>query len=96
MRGRPTTQEIRLRLLALVLALALTWYAMNPAPGPARRAVRDDEPPDEKRREADSSRGVGYRLARAGCDAPRAAPTPARSEVQEIDDLEWPDVIDLK
>lgn len=54
MRGRPNTRTIRLRLLALVLALVLAWYAMNPVPGSTRRVRHDEGQPDEKHREAKS------------------------------------------
>lgn len=96
MRGWPTSQAIRLRLLALVLALALTWYAMNPAPGPVRRVKRDEEQPDEERREADSPQGIGHWSAQTAFDAPRTVPAPAEPGLRDVDELEWPDVINLR
>ena len=88
---------MRLRLLALVLALALTWYAMNPAPGPARRVRRDEETPDEERRVTGSPAGVGYEPELAGAAAVRSAVRASSSQAEEnIDDLEWPEVIDVK
>ncbi|MDT5063180.1 MAG: hypothetical protein QOH63_3639 [Acidobacteriota bacterium] len=50
MRKERTKQTIKLRLLALVLALALVWYSLNPVPTPIVRRKRDDELPDEKKR----------------------------------------------
>ena len=87
---------MRVRLLALVLALALTWYVMNPAPGSASRVKRGGDQPDWKHREAKSPQSDSHRSASTEVDATGAVAAPTRSEVQEIDDLEWPDVIDLK
>jgi hypothetical protein len=50
MRRVQTKQTFKLRLLALVLALALVWYSLNPAPRPIIRKKREAEPPDEKKR----------------------------------------------
>lgn len=84
---------IRLRLLALVLALALTWYAVNPAPGPVRRVKRDEGPPGEKRREAGSRLGMSSEVLLAEAVMNSAAgPLPSDTE-RDIDDLEWPEVI---
>ncbi|HUQ31529.1 MAG TPA: hypothetical protein VM095_05380 [Pyrinomonadaceae bacterium] len=49
-----TKQILKLRLLALVLALALVWYSLNPVPTPFIRLKRDDELPDEKKREVET------------------------------------------
>lgn len=92
MRQRPTAQAVRLRLLALVLALALAWYAMNPAPGPARRVRRDEEQPDEKRREAKSPT-PDYPHVRIEADGFRSSPNSLPSAAEGVDDLEWPDII---
>lgn len=87
---------IRLRLLALVLALALTSYALNPASVPVRRVKRGAEPPDEKRREVKSLSGLSHKLPRMGANIDEAT-TDTLSPVEEVDieDLEWPDVIDF-
>ena len=90
-------RTLRLRLLALVLALALTWYALNPAPGHVRRVKRDEETPDEERRVAGSPAGVGHEPGLAGAAAIRSAVRASSSDAEEsIDDLKWPEVIDVK
>jgi hypothetical protein len=45
-------QRFRLWLLALVLALALAWYTLNPVPGTAQLNRREEDPPDAKQRQA--------------------------------------------
>lgn len=87
-------QEIRLRLLALILALALTWYVMNPAPGPVRRVKRGKGQPDEKRREAKSRLGISLEMLPAEADVVNSADSLSSSEAErDIDDLDWPEVI---
>lgn len=97
MRVRPNGLGIRLRLLALVLAAALGWYAVNPAPGPVRRVRRDDEQPDEKRREA---RRPPLNRAPSGNvpDVFRLTPglAASASASEDVDDLEWPEVIGVE
>ena len=96
MREEQTRQTIRLRLLALVLAFALTWYAMNPAAaGPARRVKRDEEPPDEKRREVKSPLEVSHVLRTEG-DMMKSSLNQFSQAAESIDDLEWPEIIDLR
>jgi hypothetical protein len=87
-------QAIRLRLLALVLALALTWYVTNPAPAPVRWVKRDEETPDEERRVTNSPAGAGYRIELTGTDAmmPTVSSSASAPEA-DIEDLEWPEVI---
>jgi hypothetical protein len=85
-------QTLKLRLLALVLALALIWYGLNPAPSFLIRRKRDDEPPDEKKQKVEPQ------------SMPAILPTAFR-QVREIseplpsldegeDDFEWPEFID--
>lgn len=50
MRRVQTKQTLKLRLLAFVLALAIVWNSLNPVPTPITRSKRDDELPDEKKR----------------------------------------------
>ncbi len=90
MRERQAKELIKLRLLALVLALALTWYSLNPAPGSMPRAERDDGQPDEKRHEKRSRASAGYDLG--GAFVLKSAVDPAGDDVE---DLEWPEVIDF-
>ncbi|HEV2763995.1 MAG TPA: hypothetical protein VGV38_13515 [Pyrinomonadaceae bacterium] len=91
MKAEGLKQELRLRLLALVLALALTWYALNPAPGPVRRGPRaGDEPPEGERREAKPFEGgavVGVSVGET-----RASASPVE---WDADELEWPELIDV-
>lgn len=91
-----TVSGMRLRLLAFVLAMALAWYAMNPAPGPARWVRKTEEPPDEARRNAENVAANSYRLDLSRTSiAPPHAPASLVGEGTESADLEWPEVIDL-
>ena len=95
MRERQTIR-IRLRLLTLALALALTWYTLNPAPGLVRRVELEDEPSDEKRREAKPLLRVSYNPRRTEADWMESATiqfSPAAE--MDIEDLEWPEVVDV-
>lgn len=88
-------QAVRMQLLALVLALALTWYALNPAPGPMRGDTRETEPPDENRREAKTAGGEKVYTARSGTGVRVWSVNPS-SHAEEVDQLEWPEVIDIR
>ncbi|MCA1568055.1 MAG: hypothetical protein LC803_20905 [Acidobacteria bacterium] len=94
MREERFRQAFKLRLLALVLALVLTWYALNPAPGTVRADRRETEPPDENRSEAKTA----FRASRqpeqveAGVRGSSFHPP---SRAKEVDDLEWPEIIDV-
>ena len=96
-RDERVRQALRLKLLALVLALALTWYALNPAPGPVRRHVRGGGEPDAKRREGKSpgvcppSPVLWPEPSMFGSDTP-ASVSPSRDEPEELD---WPEYISL-
>ena len=85
-------QTIKLRLLSLVLALALTWYSINPQPWSARKRIPEVEPPEEKRREfhppanGDFLRGYASRRTEAS--------EFAHPQADEEDDFEWPEFID--
>ena len=90
MRRELTRQTIKLRLLALVLALALLWYSLNPVPATPIRRKRDDELPDEKKRNLEPQSmpvtlPVGFRPI-----LDIAAPLASSDE----DDFEWPEFID--
>jgi hypothetical protein len=92
MRKERTKQIFKLRLLALVLALALVWYSLNPVPRPVIRRKRDDELPDEKKRNVEPQ------------SMPATLPVVFRSlgEVEEallphdedVSDFQWPEFID--
>ena len=93
MREHQLKQAFKLRLLTVVLALALTWYAINPAPGPVRRIKPEDDQPDARKPDSRSRTSAAplfldehgaQRLA-----ASDALPTPS----EEIDDRDWPEFI---
>ena len=89
-------QTIRLQLLALMLALALTWYALNPAPGPIQRVRKsgEGEPPENRREaESDSASSLGPTRTGAGMIG-TAANHPAQAE-GAAGELDWPEFIDL-
>ena len=52
MRSEMTNRRFRLRLLALILALLLLWYSINPAPYTVVRDKRKETEPDAKKRQA--------------------------------------------
>ena len=92
MRERQTGETIKLRLMALVLALALTWYTMNPAPGSINGIKRDGEQPDEKHRDKKSPAPVRYVSGETETVASKSTVNPS---MENIEDLEWPEVIDI-
>lgn len=96
MREETFRQVIRLRMLALVLALALTWYAINPAPGSMAPIRRDEGEPDEKRREARSPSQLNCEPVWTVGTATKSASDQFSSAGEDIDDLEWPEVIDVR
>jgi hypothetical protein len=84
-------QGFRLHLLAFVLASALAWYSLNPAPGPVSRIGREDDEPDELKREAEPRLPGAAMLSLVlgmleACERPSASP--------DEDDFEWPEYID--
>jgi hypothetical protein len=93
MRSERTKQTFKLQLLAFVLAFALVWYSLNPAPRPIARIKREDEVPDEKKCEAEPQ------LQRAAIlpivfGTMGAASTDRPLSYQDEDDFDWPDLID--
>jgi hypothetical protein len=87
-----TKQTLKLRLLALVLTLALIWYSLNPVPRPSVCHKRDNELPDEKKRNAELYRmpeTLSVMFKPAG-EAAESMPSLDEDE----DDLEWPEFID--
>ena len=93
MRGERPIQTLRLQLLAFVLALALLWYSLNPAPRSIARIKREDEPPDEKKREAEPQlkRAAILPIAFVMLGAGSADKLILN---QDEDDFDWPDLID--
>jgi len=92
MRGEQTKQTLKLRLLALLLALILIWYSRNPAPRPVIRKIREAEPPDEKKRNVEpQTMPTTFPFAfRSTGEA--AILLPASDGNKE--DLDWPEFID--
>ena len=93
MRRGQTRQTFKLRLLAFVLAFAILWYILNPAPRPIARIKREEKPPDEKKREAEPQ------LQREACLPIVFRPLRAGSgnqtlPIQDEDEFDWPDLID--
>lgn len=87
---------MRLRLLALVLALALTWYALNPAPGPVRRDRRDEGGADEEQRAVKSAARTGDDPESAETDDVLPfAESPSSGAESSDEELEWPEFIAL-
>lgn len=87
-----TKQSLKLHLLALVLALALVWYSLNPVLTTIIRRKQEPEPPDEKKRNVEphhmpGTLSVGFRPIRARADR-LSAPD------EDEDDFEWPEFID--
>jgi hypothetical protein len=87
-------RAIRMRLLAFVLACALTWYALNPAPGSVRPDGRETEPPDENRREAKIGMRASYEPEWMESEAKRPSVVNPTSCTDEVGELEWPEIID--
>jgi hypothetical protein len=79
--------------LALVLTLALIWYSLNPAPRPLKRIKREDEQPDEKKREAEPQlRATALLPLMPGRGV--AGLKDSSAPTKEEDDFEWPEFID--
>ncbi len=85
-----TKQTFKLRLLAFVLALAILWYSLNPAPRPVLRKKREAEPPDEKKRTIEP-RSMSATLPIVFKPKEKMA-EPFR--LPDDDEFEWPEFID--
>lgn len=93
MRRDYTKRTFKLRLLAFVLASALAWYSLNPAPRPITRTKREDAVPDELKRELEPRlRGAAILSVGPGTLGTGLGDTPSRN--QDEDDFEWPEFID--
>jgi hypothetical protein len=93
MRRAQTKQAFKIRVLALVLALALIWYSLNPVPRPVSHCKREDDPPDEKKRNVEpqsmaATLPLGFSLMEA-----RAEPLTSRDAGDDAD-FQWPEFID--
>jgi hypothetical protein len=94
MRANRTRQTAKLRLLAFVLAVALTWYSINPAPEFVPQWKTNDEPPEAKRRERPTD-NIGFTLsAVARVKTSLEDPCILPDDPESPDDFEWPEFID--
>jgi hypothetical protein len=87
-----TKQTLKLRLLAFVLALALVWYSLNPVPTPITRRKRDDELPDETKRNLKPQSMPVILPVALRPTGEMAESVPSLDE--DEDDFEWPEFID--
>jgi hypothetical protein len=90
MRRESIELTFKLHLLAFVLALALVWYSLNPAPAPVIGREREAMPPDEKKRNVEQKRLSVTLPATFKSTRERAEPLPFPDE----DDFEWLEFID--
>jgi hypothetical protein len=87
-----SSSSFKLRLLAIVLALALIWYSLNPTQRPAIRKKRDAKLPDEKRQNIEP-RSMPTILPIAFRPMERIVELLPSSDEGE-DDFDWPEFID--
>ena len=93
MRRELTKQTLKLRVLAFVLAVMLVWYSINPAPRLISRIKREDELPDEKKREAKPQlQRAAFLSVSFGTLRPGLSDV-ASSNQDEEDDFDWPEFI---
>jgi hypothetical protein len=91
-RERTTSQDMRRRVLALVLFVVLVWYTVvSPSYAAAPLRAPDDDPADAEEREAQPSGARGFA-------SPRRPPAlaPNRGELDFDDgegELDWPEII---
>ena len=93
MREDRKRETLKLKFLGLVLALVLTWYAINPAPGPVSRSKPEGETPDEKRRELEPQPQRGFAPA-VTCEGAESGAALWTTPDEGEDDFEWPEFID--
>lgn len=88
-----TKPRFKLWLLAIALAVVLTWYVINPAPGPIHLHKREDDTPDADRHQAQTQIcGTSHRFG----IRPALQPMAAMSSAAADEDLpDWPEYIEL-
>lgn len=91
MRRVQTKQTFKLRLLAVVLALAILWYSLNPAPRPIIRKKREAELPDDKKRTMEPHSMPATLPIALKPTGEMAQPFPPPDDKGEF---EWPEFID--
>ena len=92
MKREVNKQRYRLWLLALVLALALAWYTLNPVPSTAQLKRREEDPLDAKQRQAQAPTASAFLILGA---QPAFSSVSAR-ETSFDEPFDWPEYLDLK
>jgi hypothetical protein len=92
MNREQTKQTLKLRLLALILAVALIWYSLNPVPGHIIRRKQEDELPDDKKRKVEPQAMPATLTLAFRPFGEIAESLPSANE--DEDDFEWPEFID--
>jgi hypothetical protein len=85
-------QRLKLWLLALVLALVLTWYTLHPAPSPVHRKERENTPPDAERRRTPYPTDA---LLLASSAQPAFWPAAANATFATEDLSAWPEYLEI-
>ena len=93
---RKQRKRFRLHLLAFILACALIWYSINPAPyTPARRRKAEDDECDAERREAEHAFTLAPKAPELySFNQFYKSSDTAPSSFEDEDDFEWPEFID--
>jgi len=87
-------RSLKIRLLALVLALALAWFVINPAPGPVRRERKAD-PPDAGKRRLQAEAEAAPLSSSAYPSRQHVATFTVPLEAQRDEPFDWPTFIEL-
>lgn len=90
----PTKRSLQLRLLAIVLALALAWFIINPAPGPIRRE-RKATPPDADKHQCQAEAEVAPLSSSAFSWLRRATSSTTPVDAKGDEPFDWPEFIEL-
>lgn len=92
MRRVQTKQTLKFHLLALVLALALLWYSLNPAPGTVMHEKQEPDLPDERKQNVEPRSAPAIMPITPGPSGGGAEHLFSFSEGE--DNFEWPEFID--
>lgn len=84
-------QRYKLWLLALVLALALAWYTLNPVSATIKPSQREDDPNDAKQRQAQAQTAGEFCALQM---LPTFSPAPV-GDVSFDEPVDWPEYLDL-
>lgn len=89
-RGRTTEQDLRRRVLALVLFVVLVWYTVvSPSYTAAPLRATDGESPDAEERESETRAAAGF----AGVVRAVAPRSDEVGRGEGADELDWPEII---